>query len=236
MSDIDLYDKSAQDYESLQERRPDYVGARNTFLELALEYLKDKRDISVVDFCSGTGNNSLLLSQNLSIGKVALIDINKEFLDIALKSGIKAKEIVRIKMDVLETDLRPEYDVVISMFAYHHVLNVDKRKYVEQVKKALRPEGIVLLGEIYSPDKETALKYYEYLLDSISKDERTAELENFLKQTANSDHFEYKVARKFAHDQFAMNGFKSITSRKVWPLENSPFDPEVGTFVEVWQI
>ena len=58
MSDIDLYNKSPKEYEHLQHMRPDYVGAIGEFVDLATKYLKDKKDVTIADFCCGHGENT----------------------------------------------------------------------------------------------------------------------------------------------------------------------------------
>jgi cyclopropane fatty-acyl-phospholipid synthase-like methyltransferase len=135
----------------------------------------------------------------------------------------------------LNTKLRSEYDVVISMFAYHHVPDTSKAKYIEIAKSALKKGGLLFLGEIYSPDKVTTLAYYEHLLNSIEPSLRTPELEKFLRQTAESDEFEYKVSQDFAHEQLNESGFTLFDSFKVWPMDKR-FNSDVGTFVEVWKL
>lgn len=40
MTDIELYEKSADTYENLQERRLDYVGSRKAFYDLASIHLR----------------------------------------------------------------------------------------------------------------------------------------------------------------------------------------------------
>jgi cyclopropane fatty-acyl-phospholipid synthase-like methyltransferase len=182
-----------------------------------------------------TGNNTHLLSQKFPIKRATLIDINRQFLDIAAKSDIQAIEIVAVQSDILKVNLKAEHDLVISMFAYHHVPNQDKTKYIEVAKNALKVGGIILLGEIYSPNKETTLVYYEHLLEAIPPRVRTPELEKFFNQTAESDDFEYKVSREFAHNQLTAAGFKLLDSIKIWPTDNK-FTPDVGTFVEAWQL
>lgn len=235
MNDIDLYEQSADKYEELQEKRPDYVYARKAFLDLASIHLKDKGQITIADFCCGTGNNTHLISQKFPIKKATLIDINKQFLDIATKSDIQALEIVPVQSDILKVSLKAEHDLVISMFAYHHVPNKDKAKYIEVAKGALKAGGILLLGEIYSPDRKTTLSYYKHLIEEIPMHTRTQELEKFLKQTAESDDFEYKVSREFAHNQLVAAGFRLLDSLKIWPKGNS-FTADVGTFVEAWHL
>ena len=241
MTDIDLYEQSADKYEELQEKRPDYVYARKAFLDLVSTYFLNKGPLVIADFCCGTGNNSLLITQRFPVKKVTLIDINKQFLDIAIKSGIHSSEIIPVQSDILKVELKGEHDLVISMFAYHHVPDQDKQKYIEIAKDALKVGGILLLGEIYSPDKHTTLRYYDFLLSCIDPKIRTPELQKFLKQTAESDEFEYKVSQKFAHNQLISAGFKLIGGvDRIWPYLTIPqdlvFSKDVGTFVEVWQL
>lgn len=237
MSDIDLYQNGTDSYETLQLKRPDYVGAQNTFVDLATTYLKDIKELAIADLCSGTGNNTLLITQKLSIKNATLIDINKEFLEIAEKSDLKNKvgDLKTIVSDILTARLNSEYDAVISMFAYHHVPDEDKAKYIEIAKSALKLGGVLLLGEIYMPDKQTTLDYYEDLIHSIPENNRTSQLEQFLRQTASSDHFEYKVSKEFAHKQLAEAGFELLESLKVWPKDDR-FSEDIGTYVEVWKL
>ncbi len=231
-ADIELYKKSTGDYNLLQHLRPDYTGAESAFLDLCNKYLQDLTDITVADFCCGTGVNTNLLSKKFSIKRALLIDINKEFLDIAQKSDIHARVEI-ISNDILNVDFPSKSDIVISMFAYHHVPDDKKDLYISQIKKALRSKGLVFLGEIYSPNPKITIDYYKYLYDQIPN--KSPELEKFLNQTATSDNFEYKVSRKFAHDQFISAGFKLIEFKKIWPLDSHFDNNDVGTFVEVWQ-
>jgi ubiquinone/menaquinone biosynthesis C-methylase UbiE len=233
MSDIDLYKKTADKYEELQEKRPDYVLARKAFQDLFDIHFKGRSQITLADFCCGTGNNTHLISQRTLIKKATLIDINQEFLDLAKNSDIQALEIETVKSDILRVKLKAEYDLVISMFAYHHVPDSDKERYIEIAKDALKDGGVLLLGEIFMPDKETTVRYYKELLDSIPAHIRTPQLETFLMQTAQSDDFEYKVSKQFAHSQLLKAGFVLLDSFKIWPKDNSQAE-DVGTFVEAW--
>ena len=235
MSDIDLYQKSPDHYDSLQNKRPDYVGANVSFLKLALKYLKEKKDVVIADFCCGVGKNSKQLAENLSVKSAILVDINGEFLRIAKESGIKAELIVE-ESDILKAKFPPhKADVVISMFAYHHVEDKDKILYIRKAKDALKSGGLFVLGEIYSPDSDTTLSYYKHLILSIPQIDRSKELENFLMQTAQSDDFEFKVPKNFADKQLTESGFELLESDKIWPKDKT-FAPDIGTFVEVWQL
>lgn len=232
-SDVELYEKTAGNYEKLQMLRPDYTGAKSALLDLAQIYLKGKSNLVIADFCSGTGINTRMLADHISIAKAVLVDINKEFLEITRNSEIKA-QVETIESDILKVDFHSGTDAVISMFAYHHVPDDKKAEYIFQVREALKEGGLLFLGEIYSSNKETTLEYYKYLYESISK--KSPELERFLMQTAQSDHFEYKVLKKFADVQLQAAGFKLLESRKIWPTDYHFEDKNVGTFVEVWQL
>jgi cyclopropane fatty-acyl-phospholipid synthase-like methyltransferase len=120
------------------------------------------------------------------------------------------------------------------MFAYHHVSDDRKADYIKKVKEAMKKEGgLLFLGEIYMPNKEVILKYYDNLYNSIPK--KSVALKNFLTQTANSDDFEYKVSKDFADGQLKAAGFELVESKKIWPGDNI-FGKDVGTFVEVWKL
>lgn len=62
MNDIDLYQKETNSYESIQNKRPDYRGAREMFATVVAKLFGSCVDVNVVDFCCGTGNNSVLVS------------------------------------------------------------------------------------------------------------------------------------------------------------------------------
>jgi SAM-dependent methyltransferase len=188
----------------------------------------------IADFCCGTGKNTALLAQDLNLKEALLIDINKEFIEIARSRDIKA-HIVTLVSDILVAPLRCEYDAVISMFAYHHVSNEQKGQYIEQVKSALKRNGILLLGEIYTPNKTVTLEYYKKLLTEIGANSKRKELEKFLTETAESDNFEFKVSQDFAHSQLNRAGFELLQSEKIWPMDEA-LGKNTGMFVEVWRL
>lgn len=235
MPSIDLYTIHPDHYDRLQHLRPDYVGAQQAFVDFAHKYLGDKKGISIVDFCSGIGKDTRLVCDRISVDSARLIDVNGDFLKIANEKGIRAANVQLIQSDILNADVGHGADTVISMFAYHHVRDDDKAAYIEKVKDALKPGGILLLGEIYSPDPKTTLEYYDHLIRSIPAAAKNEELRTFLEQTAKSDDFEFKVSRKFAHDQLTAAGLELLESKKIWPIDNT-FSDDVGTFVEVWRV
>lgn len=234
MSDIDLYEKSPESYEEIQNSRPDYIASLEAMRELTRKYIGNKR-VLLADFCCGTGKNTRLLIGDIDIQKAVLIDINESFIRTIEETFKDDKRFIFIKSDILTAQFTHNFDVVLSMFAYHHVRDVEKEKYVQQVVDALKEGSILILGEIYVPNKETGIKYYEKLLNEIGNSNKKSEIEKFLRQTARSETFEFKVSKQFADLQLTEKGFELLESRKIWPKDNE-LGEDVGMYVEAWKL
>lgn len=215
MSDVELYNTATNAYDELQNSRPDYHTAIETAISLGIKNLSRQKDITVSDFCCGTGQHTNLLAKRLGkIEKAILVDINEEFLNTAKNLGIPTTRLEIQHSDILKANFKPESDVVLALFAYHHVTDNSKTKFIEQARAALKPQGIVVLGEIYLPDQATTIAYYESLYASISEELQNEKLKEFLLQTAKSSEFEFKVTQSFAHKQFIEKGFYLAASKK----------------------
>jgi len=230
MNDVDLYTNKTDSYNQIQNSRPDYTESIETVVQYAKKYIPSRAIVAA--FCCGTGSVAKTISEVVDgLDKVVLIDINKHFLNIALDSNIKTDRVETIEGDILDVKFTQVADAVLSIFAYHHVPDKDKDKFVKQIKQALKPKGILILGEIYMPDRETTISYYNDLLLSVPKGLQTPTLKKFLEETAKSEEFEFKVDKSFADNQLKENGFTLLESSKIWPKDNTT----TGTFVEVWQ-
>ena len=230
MPDIDLYTESPELYDQLQQLRPDYLEAVQAAAVLAGRYAANS-EIRVLDLCCGTAATTLKFSLLRALTRVELVDMNADFLRIAKASGIRTRELTTINIDVREYRPSKQFDVVFSMFAYHHVPDSDKEAYVKTIESALTQGGVLLLAEIFLPDKDSERAYYHALLQTIPKHEHTEELESFLEQTANSTDFEFKVSKTFADAQFVEKGFRLLEEQKIWPKTQ---DKE-GTYVQVYR-
>jgi len=232
MTDIDAYVEFNK-YIKFQHCRPDYNDAISTSLKFAKKYVKGN-DVIIGDFCCGTGSNTKMFADfSGRVRKALLIDINKGFLEIAQKSNIKAKDIIVHHSDILDVQFQKECNLVFSVFAYHHIMDTKKTKYISQITNCLKKGGILIVAEIYFENKNQCVMYYDKLYKSIPKDKRISGLDTFLQQTAKSDDFEFKVSKKFADTQFKQYGFKLIDELKIWPKDSTS---EIGTFVQVYQL
>ena len=170
--------------------------------------------------------------QRERVSKAVIVDINSEFLNIAKHSDIRAEKLETIHSDILKVKLEAEYDLILSVFAYHHVPDNEKLNYLKIALNAMKKDGILILTEIYLPDREITKKYYAKLLNEIPV--KNQSLQDFLTETANSKDFEYKVSKEFADKQLQSLGFREIESIKIWPLDKT-FDDTIGTFVQIFK-
>jgi ubiquinone/menaquinone biosynthesis C-methylase UbiE len=230
MSDIDLYTESPELYDQLQQRRPDYVEAIEVSSMLAARHTAGS-NVRLLDLCCGTAATTLRFSQLHPAAKVELVDMNSEFLTMAESSGIVAQELVVVDKDVREYEPRRDFNLVFSIFAYHHVPDEDKGFYIDTIASALNQNGLLLLAEIFFQDKTSERAYYHDLLEAIPGDKRSDQLKSFLEQTANSADFEFKVSKTYADRQFLQRGFHLVEETKIWPKK--PGDD--GTYVQLYR-
>lgn len=215
-------------YLSLQLARPDYAKAIPTIITLAEKYTKNT-PLAVADFCCGVGNITKAFSEKRPIQEALLIDINKEFLNATRKLLQNIPSVTIINEDILKADIKHTYDIVFSVFSYHHIRDKEKEAYVKQVRKALKKTAHVILAEIYFNTKEHEERYYRELYEMTENQEKNDVLKAFLMQTAKSKNFEFKVSKEYAKDSFAKKGLKIIEEKKIWPDDLS----DEGMFVQV---
>ena len=236
MGDVGLYNEEGE-----TEKYDDYVskwnyvmGAYDAEVAFAEKYLSKGYVCSVVDLCCGPGKVVKRISEKLKgVKEIYFIDISRKFLEIAKNQSVKSKEIYTILGDVIDVPLPSEKaDCVISSFAYHHVKDEDKAKYIQQAKKMLKVGGIIIIAENYLTDTSDFYKFVED--DTVSVHGSDPGMIKFMRDIAKSSDTEFKVPKKFAMKQFIEAGFKLIEDRKIWPTDNR-LSKDEGTFVQVWK-
>jgi len=123
-----------------------------TSLRIIQQQVVDK-DAQIIDVGAGASTlvDDLLMEDYRHID---VLDISDEALEVARERlGSKAKCVNWINANILEVDLpRHQYDFWHDRAVFHFLTNeVDRKAYVEQVFKALKPGGKVIIST-FGPD------------------------------------------------------------------------------------
>lgn len=185
------------------------------------------RDLEVSEFGAGTGIFTMKLANGLTdkLKKLDAIEYDWHCYKIL---DIKTREFTNsypeIDINVYHEDSRTydpdgEFNYIFSTFADHHIKKGDKEIYFENVKKNLKPGGLMIVGDEFlrehdpenKKEREDALYKYHNHIINIAEDEghdvlavlEQQALESGLKETGD-----FKVSCS-QYEQFLKNaGFK----------------------------
>jgi SAM-dependent methyltransferase len=106
----------------------------------------------ILDLCCGQGRHAILLGK--AGYQVTGLDLSQHLLEQAIKEANKQDvEITWIQRDMREIPFEQKFDAVINIFtSFGYLENENEdRRVLEQVAKALKPEGLFLLETVYQP-------------------------------------------------------------------------------------
>ncbi|MDD5163626.1 MAG: class I SAM-dependent methyltransferase [Candidatus ainarchaeum sp.] len=205
--------------------------------------LDKKNTIKILDLCCGTGiffRNWLSQKRNICyIG----VDINKDFLAFARKK-ITSSRVAFIESDASKAKLGKKFDIVLATSAYHHIEDSGKGKFLENAKRHLDENGILVIYEKLIAEFNSKIEaakagtnfYAERILDMMGEEKlnqmQLFALYNELYLTAVRKE-EYKVPYNRIISDLQKTGFNVLKEIKLWPKNNKFVDPKVGDFVFV---
>ena len=124
----------------------------------------------ILDIGTGTGNLAVKLLEKGC--EVIGLDPSTELLKMAEKKVIDWKGRFRIQLckDPFLTIPFPEhtFNAVVSTFSIHHICDDEKRLSVREIKRTLKPNGQIIIGDVMfkdADDKIRALAEYPDLED-----------------------------------------------------------------------
>lgn len=139
-STADGYDQLAPKFDKTPFRTPDEL------VEKALEHLEQPID-AALDLCCGTGVGLAKLRSKVRTRLVG-VDFSKGMLEEARHElgldGIRpneAPEIELLERNVFDLQFESEFDVVTCFGAFGHILRQDEMRFLQIVRRALRPDG-----------------------------------------------------------------------------------------------
>lgn len=133
------------------------------------ELLKDVRvkNPKILEMGSGSGINSLLLSDYLKCGDITLVDFNKKAMEISKKlswnSGIKVKQ---IHADVLKLGTKEKFDIVHSEGLLEHFYGKERLAVLKKHIDCCRKGGYVA---IFVPRKSVQYSLFRWGVTKLGR-------------------------------------------------------------------
>lgn len=124
----------------------------------------NKQDVKILDICTGTAANAIIIGMNNKNARITGIDKSPDMLRIA-DAKVKLNELTNIdllRMDATRTAFDDSsFDVIIISLVLHEVSSELARKIITEAKRVLKPEGKLLILEWEEPQSiYKRLKFY----------------------------------------------------------------------------
>lgn len=143
-----------------------------------------REGVSVLDLGCGTGK---LAARLLEAGHpVTAVDFSENMLTAARKEAPGALFVQAELKEVPEKLAGRAFDCIVAAYALHHLPDGDKYALLVALKDLLKPEGVIILGDVSFPDRnglEAVREAYEDAWDDsefyLVRDELEAALPQF---------------------------------------------------------
>ena len=165
-----FFDDKASTYEDRQKGRGPHFLHMHMAVAGALE--ETSRELKILDLGCGTGVELEMLLTRAPNARITCIDVSDGMLEQLRRKYVDSLEQLEIVQGSFqEIPFRERhYDYVVSVFAMHHFLYLQKIDLYTKVRMALRPEGIYLEGDYYvSPEeeKQDSARYQQLLKTGV---------------------------------------------------------------------
>jgi ubiquinone/menaquinone biosynthesis C-methylase UbiE len=227
------YKDDAEAYEVEETSRPDEMLMVKTGALMARKYLDNLSNAYILDLCCGTGLSLIDVIGHPNIGNAVGVDNSKEYLEFARE---RFKDIPNLSLylgDAVEHKLpHNQWDIVIMISAYHHIEDDRKVRFLQRVKKLLKPDGKAIIGENILPHYKTndsesykdavRLFYREVLSTALEENpslpDKVRRLIWRVAEYGCDGDYEYKSNMKIFLEHISQSGLKLIYQEKVWPF------------------
>lgn len=111
-----------------------------------------REGVSVLDLGCGTGHMAGRLSR--AGHPVAGLDLSSAMLEAARRNAPEAKLVRGALALPLPWELEGEtFDCILAAYSLHHLPDGEKYAFLRGLGKYLRPEGVILVGDVSFPDR-----------------------------------------------------------------------------------
>lgn len=163
------FDRWADTYDQDVESGGECFQRYDEILATVVQVAKIRSDSKVLDIGVGTGNLARLCAE-LGADVLGL----DPFKGMLAKAEAKLAGLSNVQLAWCEDPFLSlpcddaSFDAIVSTFAFHHVLHEEKPAAVRELKRALKPGGVIAIGDLMFENAQMqtdALEEYEWLDD-----------------------------------------------------------------------
>jgi len=112
--------------------------------------------VRVLDVCTGTGSNSLVIAKNKAGAKITALDLSADMLKIADKKFNKANvgNIKTVDADACDTGfVNNSFDIILLSLVLHEIEENLRQAMLNEAKRVLNDNGRIIIIEWEQPKK-----------------------------------------------------------------------------------
>ncbi|NEO71341.1 methyltransferase domain-containing protein [Moorena sp. SIO3H5] len=222
-----------EDYDKHEEKHAYYKEMMERMISIFREHNHHNSEpCQVLEFGAGTGIFTDRLASIEEIEKIVAVEIDWHCYK-KLNSKFRRKE---GKVKILHQDSRtydPDgvFDYIFSSFADHHIKIIDKEQYFENVKRNLKPNALMIVGDEFLPEhdsndksaREAALRnYHNHIIDLANQQQEfvLATLEQEALDSGLREIGDFKISCQQYEELLTNTGFE-FKKEKIGPLDKS---------------
>lgn len=225
------------DYDEHEEKHAYYQQMMQRMIDICLAHCLNnpKPSFDILELGAGTGIfTRRLLTKLTNITKIDVVEIDWYCYRILKEKLIRHANLNQTQINIHHEDSRTydppgKFDYIFSSFADHHIKTGDKEKYFENVKRNLKPGGLLIVGDEFIPEhdlenreaRDLALKAYHNHIINIAEQQKEMILADLERAALNSG-LEEKGDFKVSCTQYEMqlrNARFEFQQEKIGPSE-----------------
>lgn len=142
------FEKTAFKYDELINRIVPWYNEQNEIIVKLIPFEKSDH-LRALDLGSGTGALSFSILKSFPKVHVVMLDLAKNMLTECRSNLANYKNRITLKMKNFGTEgIGHNYDIVVSGFAIHHLIDNEKKRLFSRVYRALNPGGCFIVREV----------------------------------------------------------------------------------------
>lgn len=154
-----LFDNISKNYDLINNIMS--FGLHNAIKSLAVKNLPNQNPQKILDLCTGTGDIAIKLRKKYINAEIIGVDFSDKMIEIAQKKTQNAKNITIQKMDITKLNFEPDsFDLCFISFGLRNLSDINQT--LTDIKKILKPNGILSILDLGKPNKIVAPVYNFY--------------------------------------------------------------------------